>query len=65
MVQFKEIRVPAGDLVGIENGKPVVGNRPIIGLLRGDGIGIDITPVMQSVVADAVQKAYGGKREII
>jgi isocitrate dehydrogenase len=41
-----------------------VGDRPIIGCLRGDGIGLDITPVMQNVVNAAVEKAYEGERSI-
>ena len=32
--------------------------------IEGDGIGIDITPVMLDVVNTAVKKAYGGEREI-
>jgi isocitrate dehydrogenase len=64
MVTFKEVRVPEGDLIKVENGKLVVGNHPIIGCLRGDGIGLDITPVMQKVVEHAVAKAYEGKRKI-
>jgi isocitrate dehydrogenase len=54
-----------GDLVTVADGKPVVGDRPIIGSLRGDGIGLDITPAMKNVVEAAVQKAYGGKKEIV
>jgi isocitrate dehydrogenase len=64
MVDFKHVRIPDGDLIQVENGRLAVGDRPIIGLLRGDGIGLDITPAMQSVVRSAVDKAYGGKREI-
>jgi isocitrate dehydrogenase len=64
MPKFKEVQLPEGDLVTIENGKPIVGDRPIVGSLRGDGIGLDITPTMKHVVAAAVQKAYGGTREI-
>ncbi len=64
MPEFKHVKVPEGDLVKIEDGQPVVGARPVIGLLRGDGIGLDITPAMQNVVKAAVDKAYGGKREI-
>ena len=64
MVDFKHVRIPDGDLIQVEKGKLVIGDRPIIGLLRGDGIGLDITPAMQSVVKAAVDKAYGGKREI-
>jgi isocitrate dehydrogenase len=41
-----------------------VPNNPIIPFIEGDGIGIDITPVMRKVVDSAVEKAYGGKRKI-
>ena len=44
-------------------GKPVPDN-PIIPFIEGDGIGVDITPVMKDVVDAAVAKAYGGKRKI-
>ena len=37
---------------------------PIIPFIEGDGIGSDITPVMQAVVDAAVDKAYGGQRAI-
>ncbi len=37
---------------------------PIIPYIEGDGIGVDITPVMKSVVDAAVEKAYGGARRI-
>ena len=65
MPNFKYVQIPDGDIVGIKNGKPVVGNKPVIGLLRGDGIGLDITPAMKSVVEAAVKKAYKGKRKIV
>ena len=39
-------------------------DRPIIPFIEGDGIGIDVTPVMIDVVEAAVQKAYGGERSI-
>jgi isocitrate dehydrogenase len=35
---------------------------PIIPFIEGDGIGVDITPVMRAVVDAAVEKAYGGDR---
>lgn len=41
-----------------------VPNHPIIPFIEGDGIGVDITPVMKAVVDAAVQKTYGGKRSI-
>ncbi len=44
-------------------GQPVPDN-PIIPFIEGDGIGVDITPVMQAVVDAAVAKAYGGARSI-
>jgi isocitrate dehydrogenase len=37
---------------------------PIIPYIEGDGIGIDITPVMIRVVDAAVARAYGGQRQI-
>ena len=39
-------------------------DNPIIPFIEGDGIGIDITPVMIKVIDAAVDKAYGGKRKI-
>ena len=35
----------------------VVPNNPIIPFIQGDGIGLDITPVMQNVVNQAVKKS--------
>ena len=37
---------------------------PIVPFIEGDGIGVDITPVMRSVVDAAVETAYGGGRRI-
>jgi len=65
MVQFKQVKIPEGDLIKLEGGKLVIGDHPVIGCLRGDGIGLDITPVMQDVVASAVAKAYGDSRSIV
>ena len=41
-----------------------VPNHPIIPFIEGDGIGVDITPVMKAVVDASILKAYGGKRSI-
>ncbi len=41
-----------------------VPDQPIIPFIEGDGIGVDITPVMQRVVDAAVENAYGGQRQI-
>jgi len=62
--RFDQVHIPEGDLIEIRDGRPVVGDHPIIGVLRGDGIGIDITPAMQAVVDAAVRKAYDGRRGI-
>ena len=42
-----------------------VPDSPIIPFIEGDGIGVDITPVMRKVVDAAVETAYGGKRRIV
>lgn len=39
-------------------------NNPIIPFIEGDGIGVDITPVMKDVIDAAVAKAYGGEKQI-
>ena len=41
-----------------------VSDHPIIPFIEGDGIGIDVTPVMRKVIDAAVEKAYAGKRKI-
>ncbi len=41
-----------------------VPNQPIIPFIEGDGIGVDVTPVMCKVVDAACQKAYADKRSI-
>lgn len=41
-----------------------VPDNPIIPFIEGDGIGVDISPVMIKVVDAAVKKAYAGKRKI-
>jgi isocitrate dehydrogenase len=56
------ISVPAGG-AKIVPGEPVPDN-PIIPFIEGDGIGVDITPVMKDVVDAAVAKAYGGERRV-
>ena len=39
-------------------------DNPIIPFIEGDGVGMDVTPVMIKVIDAAVDKAYGGKRKI-
>ena len=47
-----------------DNGALRVPDFPIIPYIEGDGIGADITPVMQAVVDASVQRAYGDARAI-
>ncbi len=55
---------PDGQPIKLQDGVLQVPDNPIITYIEGDGIGIDITPVMQRVVDAAVEKAYGGKKKI-
>jgi isocitrate dehydrogenase len=62
---YKKITVPAaGKKITITDNTLNVPDKPIIGYIEGDGIGIDITPVMLTVVDSVVEKAYNGKRQI-
>ena len=55
----------AGTPVTMENGKLNIPNDPVIHYIEGDGIGVDITPVMIKVVDASVAKAYDGQRGIV
>ncbi|CUB07805.1 isocitrate dehydrogenase (NADP) [Tepidiphilus thermophilus] len=61
-VSYSKIKVPAGGQK-IVLGQPIPDD-PIVPYIEGDGIGVDITPVMIEVIDAAVAKAYGGKRKI-
>ncbi|KAA8706012.1 MULTISPECIES: NADP-dependent isocitrate dehydrogenase [Pseudomonas] len=63
---YKKIQVPAvGDKITVNADHSLnVPDNPIIPFIEGDGIGVDISPVMIKVVDAAVNKAYGGKRKI-
>ncbi len=54
----------SGSPIKMENGVLVVPNNPIVHYIEGDGIGVDITPVMIEVVDAAVEKAYSGNNQI-
>jgi len=54
----------AGTSITMENGDLNVPNNPVIHFIEGDGIGIDITPVMIDVVDASVEKAYSGEKKI-
>ncbi|MED5271755.1 MAG: NADP-dependent isocitrate dehydrogenase [Candidatus Thermoplasmatota archaeon] len=53
-----------GNGITMKEGELIVPNNPIICFIEGDGIGIDISPVMQNVVDAAVNRAYGDERQI-
>ena len=53
-----------GAAITIKNGTLIVPDQPLVHYIEGDGIGIDITPVMINVVNAAVEKAYSGQRKI-
>jgi len=53
-----------GEAISIKNGNLIVPNEPLVHYIEGDGIGIDITPVMIDVVDAAVKKAYSNERKI-
>ena len=50
-----------GTAITMNNGQLIIPNNPVIHFIEGDGIGVDITPVMQKVVDAAVNKAYNNK----
>ncbi|MBT8765013.1 NADP-dependent isocitrate dehydrogenase [Metapseudomonas boanensis] len=63
---YQKIQVPAvGDKITVNADMSLnVPNNPIIPFIEGDGIGVDISPVMIKVVDAAVAKAYAGARKI-
>ncbi|MBK1648133.1 NADP-dependent isocitrate dehydrogenase [Rhabdochromatium marinum] len=64
---YAKIQVPTeGEKITVAaNGALQVPDQPIIPFIEGDGIGIDITPVMRKVLDAAVAKAYGGQRKLV
>jgi len=54
----------SGTPITMENGVLKVPNDPVVYYIEGDGIGVDITPVMIDVVDAAVSKAYNGEKKI-
>ncbi|MCY4096241.1 MAG: NADP-dependent isocitrate dehydrogenase [Gammaproteobacteria bacterium] len=64
---YQHIVVPSDGqhISAAEDGSLIVPNTPIIPFIEGDGIGVDITPVMKKVVDVAVSKAYNDERRIV
>ena len=65
-MDYKHIKVPTeGDRITVNGDHSLtVPDNPIIPYIEGDGIGVDISPVMIDVVNAAVEKAYSGARKI-
>ena len=62
---FDKITIPStGEKITVNQGKLQVPDHPVIAFIEGDGIGVDITPVMRRVLDGAIEKAYKGARRI-
>ncbi len=63
---YEKIGIPAeGEKITVNADSSLnVPDNPIVPFIEGDGIGVDITPVMRKVIDAAVDKAYGGQRKI-
>lgn len=65
VLMYTQVKVPEnGEAIVVDNGLINVPNNPIIPFIEGDGIGVDVTPIMLQVVNAAVKKAYHGDRTI-
>ncbi|GGH54492.1 isocitrate dehydrogenase [NADP] [Comamonas phosphati] len=62
----QHIQVPAqGQKITVNKDSSLnVPDQPIIPFIEGDGVGVDVTPVMRKVADAAVAKVYGAKRKI-
>ncbi|MCS6858768.1 MAG: NADP-dependent isocitrate dehydrogenase [Abditibacteriales bacterium] len=66
MMSYTTVTPPTdGEKIRLENGKLVVPDRPVIPFIRGDGTGPDIWRAAQHVFDSAVEKAYGGRRQVV
>jgi len=63
---YKHIVIPKdGEKIKVNADNSInVPDRPVIPFIEGDGIGVDITPVMRDVVDGVVEAAYSGSRSI-
>ncbi|MCK6615516.1 MAG: isocitrate dehydrogenase (NADP(+)) [Ignavibacteriaceae bacterium] len=64
-MSYKHIKIPSqGNPITFSNGKINVPDKPIVMFIEGDGTGADIWGASKAVFDAAVQKAYGGKKEV-
>jgi isocitrate dehydrogenase len=62
---YDKITPPAGGKIGVKDGKLDVPDNPIIPVIEGDGIGRDIMKATRRVLDAAVEKTFGGKKQIV
>ncbi len=65
-MEYQHIKVPSsGTKISVNSDMSLnVPDNPIIPYIEGDGIGVDITPVMIKVTDAAVERAYAGSKKI-
>ena len=65
-MSYKHVKIPeVGSKISVNDDLSLnVPDDPIIPFIEGDGIGIDISPVMIKVIDAAVEKAYSGQKKI-
>ncbi len=61
---YKDVTPPVGGKISIAAGKLNVPDHPVVPFIRGDGTGPDIWAASVRVFDAAVQKAYGGRRQM-
>jgi len=65
MPSYNDVGLPkGGDPITVSGGKLEIPDNPIIPYIEGDGTGRDIWAASVRVFDGAVQRAYGGKRQI-
>lgn len=65
MLKLEQFDLPTeGEAITIKEGKLQVPNNPIIPFIEGDGTGRDIWKASKRVLDAAVNKAYGGSKQI-
>ena len=61
---YKDITPPEGGKITITDGNLQVPDNPVVPFIRGDGTGPDIWAASQLVLDAAIDKAYGGAKQI-
>ncbi len=66
MTAYNGVLVPSeGQAIDFKDDRFIVGDRPVIPFIEGDGTGRDIWKASQRVFDAAVEKVFGGKRRIV